>query len=342
MIQRYFADAAEAAARAEAATGRVDRDFLIAGLRARLSFCGDALVRPLTRALAHLMVPASEVIPDLHLILWDGASTGVDIPRPAWSTDDYIRRGEIRDFHDGRYFTAFSIPGTIVMLYDAETRRGFYWTRDADRLPSYEIGAPCRAHLGWWLSANGRQPAHAAAVGDSRGCVLLAGRGGSGKSNTALASLAAGLSYLSDDYCVIGTEQPPVVYSLYRTGKILEPDLERVAALKPYITNPRRAVDEKVLFAFDDHLAAQLPPALPLKAVLIPRVIGSGATSTRPATPTEALLAMAPSTTSLLPYAGGEVLRNLSRVVKAVPAFHLDLGAAPPAPAITQLLGTLS
>jgi hypothetical protein len=341
MIQRYFARAADAAADAEASTDRIDREFLIAGLRARLSFCGPALIEPLTRALGHLSVPAGNDAADLHLTLWDSASTGIHAPDPPWSTGDYIRRGEVRDYHDERYRTAFSIPGTILMLYDAVTRRGFFWTRDASGLPSYEIGAPCRTQLSWWLSDRGRQPVHGAAVGTAQGCVLLAGKGGAGKSNTALSALAAGLSYLSDDYCVLGAEHPPVVYSLYRTGKISDADLHRVPPLVPFIVNPRRAADEKALFLFDDRVAPQLPAALPLKAVLIPRVVTAGPTALRPATSAEALLAIAPSTTSLMPYAGGEVLRNLSRVVRHAVAFHLDLGDEPPAPVIASLLESL-
>jgi len=341
MIQQYFARAAEAAARAETSTNRVDRDFVIAGLRARLSFCGPALVDPLTRALGHLAAPPDDTPADLHLTLWDGATTGIDAPAPPWSTDDYIRRGEIRDYHDERYRAAFSIPGTILMLYDIAAHRGLYWTRDARCLPSYEIGAPCRTPLGWWLAGHGRQPVHAAAVGTDRGCVLLAGKGGAGKSNTALSALAAGLSYLSDDYCVIGAEQPTVVYSLYRTGKILDGDLPRVPTLAPFIANPGRTGDEKALFFFDDRLAPQLPLARPLHAILIPRVVAAGPTALRRATPAEALLAIAPSTTSLMPYAGGEVLRNLSRVVKNAPAFHLDLGRDPAPPVIAALLESL-
>jgi hypothetical protein len=341
MIERYFALAAEAAARAEASSDRLDRDFLIAGLRARLSFCGPALVEPLTRALAHLSVPPTDAAADLHLTLWDGASTGVKAPAPPWSTDDYVRRGEVRDYHDERYRTAFSIPGTILMLYDAELRRGFYWTRDASGLPSYEVGAPCRTQLGWWLSGRDRQPVHAAAVGTARGCVLLAGKGGAGKSNTALSSLAAGLSYLSDDYCVIGAEQPAVVYALYRTGKVLDGDLRRVEPLVRFVVNPGRSADEKALFIFDDRLARQLPASLPLKAILIPRVVAAGPTALRPATAAEALLAIAPSTTSLMPYAGSEVLRNLSRVVRHAAAFHLDLGRDPAPPVIAALLESL-
>jgi len=343
MIQRYFADAEAAAERALATAGRVDRVFSIAGLSARFSFCGPALVSALTRAMTHLSTTLGDGEPSLTLTLWDSRSTGVDMPPPPWSADDYIRRGEIRDFHDGVHYIAFSIRGTILVLFNAETRRGLFWTRDADGLPIYERAAPCRAQFGWWLATQGRQPLHAGAVGDSSGCVLLAGRGGSGKSGTAIGALVAGLQYLSDDYCILGAETPPVIHSLYTTGKMLEDGLKRTPVLVPYVSNPQRSGDDKIVFFFHEHFPTQIARSAPLKAVLIPRIVPSGDTEISRATATDALLALAPSTTSLMPYAGGEVLRNVTRAVRSVPAFHLTLGPGgpPPSDVIRSLLSSL-
>lgn len=343
MIQRYLAEAEAAAARALAAAGGIDREFSIAGLSARFRFCGPALVPTLTRAMTHLSRTANDGEPDVTLTLWDSRSTGVDMPPPPWSTDDYIRRGEIRDFHDGVRYVAFSVRGTILMLFNAETRRGLYWTRDPEGLPVYERAAPCRAQLGWWLASRGRQPLHAGAVGDASGCVLLAGRSGSGKSSTAIDALVSGLTYLSDDYCVLGAETSPVIYSLYTTGKMLEDGLARMPVLAPWVSNPQRAGDDKIVFFFHEHMPERIAQAAPLKAVLIPRIVASGDTGISRASATDALLALAPSTTSLMPYAGGEVLRNVTRAVKAVPAFHLTLGPGgpPPSDAIRSVLASL-
>ena len=64
----------------------------------------------------------------------------------------------------------------------------------------------------------------------------------------------------------------------------------------------------------------------PLKAVLIPRVTNSTETTLEHVSPATALLALGPSTTSQLPYAGNEVMRTASTVVRNVPAFRLNLG----------------
>ena len=125
----------------------------------------------------------------------------------------------------------------------------------------------------------------------------------------------------------------------YCTGKTHAADLDRLAFLAPSVTNSERLDAEKALCFLNDGFRGQLIDHAPLAAVLMPHV-GMGTTRLRPASPLEALLALGPSTTSQLPYAGREVLETLSAVVRQVPCYHLDIGAdaAGVAPMIASLL----
>src|SRR4029077_4802081 len=99
-----------------------------------------------------------------------------------------------------------------------------------------EIAEPIRAILSWFMREHNRQLIHAAAVGNSDGGVLLIGRSGAGKSNTALCCLASDLQYAADDFCAVSVGSEPHVYSLYCTGKTHEVDWTRhpfLAALAP-------------------------------------------------------------------------------------------------------------
>ena len=80
------------------------------------------------------------------------------------------------------------------------------------------------------------------------GGVLLAGKGGSGKSTTALTCLNSELQYVSDDYCVVVAQPSPFAYNLYCTAKVRADNTHRVPHLMPTVSNGNRLGDEKALF----------------------------------------------------------------------------------------------
>src|SRR5262245_5027713 len=182
----------------QAAGARIERDYLIGGYRVRLRFAGPVLVPALTRALAHLSVPGVGA-PDLTIQLWETASTGVAPPPPAWDYDDF-GDGLIRGFSTEQYLTSFQIGTNTLSLIDNDRNQGTFWIKAVEQIPYWDRGAPLRALLTLWLNRRDRVLVHAGAVGLAEGGVLLAGAGGAGKSNTALATLATELSYAGDDF----------------------------------------------------------------------------------------------------------------------------------------------
>jgi hypothetical protein len=297
----------EAIARA----GEIREELVLAGLRIELRFAGDALRTKLMPALAHARVPHGAA--DVRILIYDCASTRVEQPSVPWRAEDVGRRGEVAV--DGLRVSVFG-PSGAVSIFDAQRGLGVFCVRDAETLPSYERAAPLRTLLHWALESRGARLAHAAAVGTDRGGALLAGRGGSGKSTTALLCALAGMAYGGDDYVAL-TASPATAHALYASAKI---DARSIALLRDLPLGCPPQEGEKGV-AFLPGVSAQLP----LRALLLPRVTG-GRTAFRRASGAEALRALAPTTVFQLPGNDGEAFAWMASLVRTLPAFVLDLG----------------
>lgn len=309
---------------AEAAGGFVDRTYSIAGLPVRLRFAGPALVSSITRAFEHLSVSQSS--PLLTICIWDTASTEKRMPPPPWEGDDFLARGVIQGYNDDRIHTAFQHGSGAVSLLDANRDLAVFWVSSAEDLPYWEKGSPLRTILHWWLARNERQLVHGAAVGNDRGAVLIGGKGGSGKSTTALACLESDLLYLGDDYTVLRSDPFAMVYSLYNSAKINADNVARLPHLGEKISNPDRLDSEKALLFVHEHYPAKTVSELPIRAILLPRVTGLRETRLKKTPTAQALTALAPSTIFQLPRAGAEAFKFLAAIAKQVPCFTFEVG----------------
>lgn len=323
----YFAEVSAAFEEAGRAVGGIiDRSYTIAGYSIRLRFAGPALLPAITPALAHLEAPLHPA-PALTVCLWDSATTGTKLPPFPWHAHDHLPRGEIRGYSNGRIYTSFQSWAGILSMLDTGTDRAIFWVPQAAALPSYEAAMPLRTIFHWWMSHHERQLVHAAAVGTPEGGVLLVGKGGSGKSTTALACLDSGLIYLGDDYVALEMKPAPFAHSLYNSAKLTLDSLERLPQWLPAVTNPDRATDEKAILFVHDRYRHRIRPHFRVCAVLIPRVTAVRATRLVAASPGTGLLALAPSTIFWLPYAGDQALRTMARLVRRVPIYILEVGS---------------
>jgi hypothetical protein len=312
--------------------GAVERHYRIGGYLVRLSFSGPALLS-LTRALEHLATDDYST-PDLTICLWDSESTGQRMISRPWQESDFLARGVIQGYNTERIYTAFQHGSGAVSVLDKERNLAVFWAPDHN-LPYWEYGSPVRTILHWWLLSRGLQLVHAAAVGNSNGGVLIGGKGGSGKSTTALACLESNLSYAGDDYTLLGLDPGPVVHSLYNSAKLNSDHVQRFPALVPKIANPERLTDEKALLFVHEHYSAKVAARLPVRAILLPRVTGLPETRFKRVSVGLALAALAPSTIFQLPRAGNEALKFLAGFARGLPCFSLeagtDLSTIPPA-----------
>lgn len=326
----FFLHAYAAYLRAEMkCNGPINRWYNVGDYPVRLRFANEALVPTMSRALEHLTTTAHRS-PDLTVCLWDSASTGSAMPPPPWSDSDYRERSEIRGYNTNGYRTAYELGSNFLSMLDTERNVALFWTRDADELPSYVSSAPLRTILHWWAGGHEHRLVHAGAVGTSDGGVLLAGKGGSGKSTTALACLDSDLSYVSDDYCLLESDPEPYAHSLYSSGKFGPGSVPHLPHLTSKINNADGLDTEKAIVFLNQHYPEKLTAGFPVRAVFIPRVHDQTHTTITPASRMESLHALAPSTLFQLSGAGRDAFADLATFAKNTPAYHLNLGSHTP------------
>jgi hypothetical protein len=332
LLGEYFAHAA--------ARHQVSDTFLeIAGRHVRIRCIGEEKSRQLSRAFSHLVKPLpSGASPDLTIHVWDGKTAG---PAPNGLLTFYLQglygnwidhcgpRGELKTFH-GPEVPAFYAPGPdIVNLIDLANRNAFFLQRASEPLPYWETGSPFRTILHAWLSPLGLQFIHGAGLGEQGRGVILAGKGGSGKSTTSLLCLNAGLQYAGDDYCAVTLPPAAQVHSLYNTAKLLPADLDRFPNLRPRLFNPQSLFPgstEKSTFFLSDIRPDLLVAGLPVRALLLPRVTGQARTTVTECSQSDALAAIAPSTVAQLPGAGPADMARMAAMIADLPCYALNLG----------------
>jgi hypothetical protein len=232
-----------------------------------------------------------------------------------------LREGTLRVcYQPGQY--------TLSALEEAESQ-AWFWSQQSSQLPYWEHAAPFRLILSWWLTDLGANLVHGAAVGRPDGGALIVGRGGSGKSTTALLSLLDGLSYAADDYVITERDHEgrgPFVHSAFGSGKLDNEQCKRFPQLQSAIVNKVRGPEEKAVFLVNRFAPEQMASSFPLRAVLVPKITGRPDTRVRPGSSALALAALAPSTIFQLPGDPDTELKAMAEIVRAVPTHVLELG----------------
>jgi hypothetical protein len=263
---------------------------------------------------------------DLVLCAWDSESTAAPGLSPGWRNEDYRREGYISGFNDDRFHTALQYDPIILRILDMKRHQAAYWTSSALKLPYWEIAAPLRPLLHEWLKRIGLVAVHGGAVGREDGGVFLAGAGGRGKSNVALACLNSELFYASDDFCFLSKSPRWTIHSLYCTGKIAAGDLVRHPHLLGSVSNPDRLDREKALFFLSEKFGNRLIREMPLRAIVLPHVIAHGRSEIVPISVAVAQKEIALSTIELSKWAGSNTLIKVSELLRDLPAYELRLG----------------
>jgi len=315
-------------AAAEARAGVADDRFLVAGAGVSLRFAGAAMREALAPAFAHLAADDEGGAPELTVNLWDSASTGSDPPRLP-RTPAGEAAGTLYHFDEPPLRAAYQPGLRSLSVLDVAAGSAWYWVADAAAQPSWDRACPIRQILHWWLRTRGYLQVHGAAVGAAAGGVLVVGPAGSGKSTVALSTLGSGLLYAGDDYVAVGVEPVPRVASLYNSGKVESAHLrELLPNLLPRLANAHELDTEKAVVYVRQHFPEQTTAGFPLRAVLVPTV----RTAQREPRVVEtsraaAYAALAPSTIFQLHTAGGGELAQMSKLIKQVPCYTLEIGS---------------
>jgi hypothetical protein len=328
-LTEFFEQAAREHTAATTAAGEHARVLRFADRRLRLRFAGTELADALLAALRPRLEDDEGGAADATIDLWEErALGGAALPLP-WRDFDLGPRGMLRGPREARVVAVHEGASGAVTLVDRDERRLLYRVPDVAELPWWERAAPLRPALFWALGGPGRHLVHAGAVGDERGGVLLAGRGGSGKTTVATAGLAAGMRYVGDDYLLLHAHPTPVAWNMFGTAKLDAGHLERFPRLTPAASvSPEPVPGEKAVLDVDRLMAGSLVDSLAIRAVVVPRIRGGRARLARTSAGS-ALLALAPSTAFQMPFDDGEVVRSLATLARGLPAFSLDVGDDP-------------
>jgi len=307
------------------AGGPVNRYFNIAGFTILLRFAGPALIPYITPALNHLTTQHAPE-PDLTVCLWDSISTHTEISCPPWEMDDYLPRGEVRGYNTDRIHIAFQLGFCVLSMLDIVQNTAIFWIRSARHAYYSESSHPIKTILHWWMREQGLQLVHAASVGMQNGGVLVAGRGGSGKSTTALACLLSEMLFLGDDKVLISRKPIPFAYSAYNSATLNADHLQKLPQLIRKVSNADNLDAEKALIYLYNFYSERVAVSLPVRGIVVPQITGQTDSKLTRVSPMTAIKALAPSTLFQMPGAGPKDFREITEFVKHIPCFLLELG----------------
>lgn len=308
----------------------------IAGHRIRVETDPDGDCASLARALPDASAPTG----DGHRLLiraWRGSAAQpapllgnlIESLRARWGTL-CGPRGEVIDLHTETTSAIFD-PGTCVLSVIDRTRsRAWAVKADERTFPFWEIGSPFRFVLHDFFSHRGLQFVHGAAIGDARRALLVVGIGGSGKSSTAMACAAAGMSYLGDDYCLVDCESRQV-HCLYRSGKLVgASDLVRLPAFAGRSINAdsfEHGGSGKGVYLVDAAIPGSIAATRPVAGIAIPQVVRQERSHAGSAHAGDALEAILPSTVGQIPGSDSRDAQRLARLASACPAMKITVGS---------------
>jgi hypothetical protein len=296
------------------------------GRATRLRFAGRALAESLWRPFAHLRDDAAIALESarLDIALWDEIATGVRADERPWP--DAAEVDSVTEVSTSGRFVLQRLPSTSIGLDRASgvLIGSVAWE---ERVQVYERGKPLARLLAEWYADQGLGLMHAGLVArDGRG-VILAGRGGSGKSTAALAAARAGLEFLGEDYVGLELAGEAVTgHSVYGSVFLDRAAADRFPELAPHRVDSRSAREPKSVVLLAGAGAGWLSRSASVRAVALCRVADEASGRVRPASRAEALMALGPS--SLLQIHGrrGDSLERLAQLVQRVPCFRLELG----------------
>jgi hypothetical protein len=330
LLEAYFDEAASASNSSE-------ESFEVAGEQLAIRCAGAGQTADLRRAFQHLKSTGPDARPGLTISAWNNGVVPVGPFLESTLARLYENwsilcgpRGEVLEFNCDEIAVIYHPGPDVLSVLDRANGKAFYLLRDDSPLPFWELSSPFRHILHPWFATRGLQYTHAGAVGTANGGVLLAGKGGSGKSTTSLLCASAGMLYVADDYCLTRASDG-TVFSLYGTAKLKgTDDLERLPEMAGRSFNEdsfEHGGIGKGTFNLTELWPERMAPGFPVRAILLPTVTSKVDSSLEPCSPADALLALAPSTLAQLPFSDASDSHRLAALADKVPAYRLFLGS---------------
>jgi hypothetical protein len=303
-----------------------ESSFVLAGRPVRMRIVGQRLADLLELPFAHLRTANNSPPPGgLTIDLWDQSETTV-VCHMGSSRHD-LDLHPILKHSPNHCYASYQLQHTFICL-DQRSAHMVGCASNAEQLSLYERGRPLHVPLSLWHKAQDIPLVHAALVAKNGRGLLLAGPGGSGKSTSALLSACVGFDFLSDDLVALEASNGGFVgHSLYSSTFMEPEDLKKFPLFADHALACRYPFERKHLVLLPLVPALRLARDCGICAVVLPRVLHLASTRLRPATRSEALMALAPSSLLVGERSHGrETFAKLGKLVEKVPCYWLELG----------------
>jgi hypothetical protein len=211
------------------------------------------------------------------------------------------------------------------MILDIANKRALFWIARFESIPFWEKAAPFKSIINWFLSNTSFTMLHGGAVSLNDRAVLLVGPGGSGKSSTVGTCFLNGMEVCGDDLVIVGGIEPYItVYALYNSIKLLPSSL--APALDNLNLNEWDDCGEKRFSRYSDLRVDQISRASTVIGVMRCFVSGQDLTTIMPIQPSSMLKFIIPPTVFLLRGYEELAIKKISRLVRSINCFQLNLG----------------
>lgn len=233
---------------------------------------------------------------------------------------------ELQARHSGVWnnsqFQTVTGPNGIIFS-DKIGSRSLVYYESPSLIPIWDLCAPFRTSLTFLLPTLGYQLVHGAALSYQDISFLLVGKGGSGKSSTALSALSplSKLGFISEDYVLV-EQKKLTAWPLFCSFKVDGLGMERMPWLK----------DFSLLGLSEQKHCCKIPQERLGLSSKLRYLIWPNRQSLHPLKPinqAKALLKLAPSTLSQNPGSGAKDLCALAQICRGLKAYELGLLHSP-------------
>lgn len=289
---------------------------------------GSRQIRDLLgRASQHLSTRAPKGPDDSTFYYLDEKTSGFELPKSTWTAQDIGPQGIIQNLDSEAHRAVWQFGSNVLYLFDRIQGWGLFWTRDATKLPHWELSFPLRYPITWSFEKKEALMVHASAVGNQNGAVMIVGKSGSGKSTTSLSGLSSGMDFYGDDYILVQlSEAAATVHSLFNAVKVDQKKLPQLGLnnLDSYLLGGDNNETKRVTY-LNPAKSKQLKNNSPLKALIFPCITQEPSPSMHPISAVEMLRESAPSTLFQIPCDRISVFQKMSRLVHLLPSFRFHL-----------------
>ena len=287
---------------------------------------GTSLFSQLTEAFSHAD-NADVDLPSFTVHVATIEETGIDPGPSIWRHNHFGAIGTVEALSDSGLYATLDFPRATLQILDQESRTGLILMRCAEDLPEWERSFPLRSFFHWLSMNESSLLVHAGAIGVDGAGALLLGPSGSGKSTTSVACLCAGHAFAGDDFVKVSLQPRPEIQGLYMAAKL---DAQSTSWLPEFQARAEGKYNPRIgknVFLGQSMANLSLTPRLPLRALLVLEQTNAAETSIEMASAGDAFRSMTANTIALLPGERARLLKRLSRLASAAPAYKLKLGS---------------